>query len=134
LETSASKDRDMINAAAQTDLRDFAAIKWPLLNHKGRLRELTRLLTRWTARRVRAVYNHESGVALRAEERADIAELTGEADAVRRSQEEYRALEARIAALEAYFRAGDTEHGGPHMDALRELSAGPSRVPETGRR
>lgn len=41
------------------------------------------------------------------------------ADAVRRSQEKYRTLEARIAALEAYFQAGDEEFGREFVDGFR---------------
>ena len=42
----------------------------------------------------------------------------------RSSQAEYRALEARIAALEELFRAGDEEHYRPQMDALRDVARG----------
>ena len=124
METSANKKERDMSAAAQIDLRDFAAIQWPKLNHKGRLRELTRRLPEWTARRVRAVYNNESGVALRAGERADIAEITGEADAVRRSQENYRALEARLASLEALYARFDPELVGQHVAGARAFARG----------
>lgn len=101
-----------MNAAAQIDLRSLAATRWPALNHKGRLRELSRLLPDWTGRRVRSVYKGEFGVALRADERADIEAITGEADAVRRSQEAYRDLEARIASLEAVLVRIDPKLAG----------------------
>lgn len=112
-----------MTAAAQTDLRVFAADEWPLLNHKGRLRELCRLLP-WSNRRVRAVYNGEAGVTLRANEADDVAGLTErEAEHVR-SQAEYRELEARIAALEAYFAGVDEDYGRPEVEALRAYSYG----------
>lgn len=117
-----------MNAAAQIDLRSFAATKWPALNHKGRLRELARLLPVWTARRVRSVYNGEFGVALRADERADIEAITGEADAVRRSQEAYRDLEARIASLEAIYAQLNAQPRGEQLAAPR----GGSREHVTG--
>lgn len=123
MEISSSKDRDM-NAAAQTNLRTYAAFRWPELNHKGRLRHLVRLLHTWTARRVRAVYNGEAGVSLRADERVDIAEITGEADAVRRSQENYRALEARLAALEALYSRFDPELVGEYVAGARAFARG----------
>lgn len=135
METSSNKDRDMTTAAARTQLRIYAAKSWPWLNHKGRLRELSRELTTWTSRRLRAVYNGEPGVSLRAHEQDDINNLTeGAANALRASQAEYRALETRIAALEAFFAAGDEEHGRPHVDALRTIASRQGRVPETGRR
>lgn len=113
-----------MSAVATNSLREFAAFEWPKTNHKGRLRALCRMLP-WSDRRVRAIYNGESGVALRADEYAAIQELTKrQSDAVRRSQETYRTLEARIAALEELFAAGDEEFGREHMAALRSVTHG----------
>jgi hypothetical protein len=118
LETSADKDRDM-SAVARTDLRLFAAEEWPLMNHKGRLRNLAKLLPRWTDRRVRAVYNAEQGVSLRAEEFADIQALIEE-----ENRDEFQALQARIARLEAALFAQDEEFHFDQMAALRSASNG----------
>lgn len=123
METLSNKDPNM-SAIAHDNLRQYAAINWPKLNHKGRLRELAKLLP-WSTRRVRAVYNAEAGVSLRADEMAQIDTLTKEAsDALRASQESFRTLEARIAALEAYFQFGDTEFGSEHVAALRSQTHG----------
>lgn len=103
-------------AAARTDLRDFAAREWPRLNHKGRLAKLCRLLPSWTNRRVRAVYNAEQGVSLRADEQADIERLTPMDEA---NRDTFQALQARIARLEAALFAQDPEFHQPQMAALR---------------
>lgn len=96
-----------MTAAAQTDLRDYAAFEWPRLNHKGRLRELCRRLP-WSDRRVRAIYNAEAGVSLRADEAAAIEALRQrrEEEATR---DDIQALQARIARLEATLLAQDED-------------------------
>src|SRR5262245_25156100 len=106
-----------MTAAAQADLRVIAATRWPRMNHKGRLRELSRLLS-WSARRVRAIYNAEAGVSIRAAEAADIASLFNEADedAVRASQANHRALEARLADVEALLLARQEERNRRLLD------------------
>lgn len=108
-----------MNAAAQIDLRMFAAEEWPLVNHKGRLRNLARLLPKWTERRVRAVYNAEQGVSLRAEERADIEALIQE-----ENRNEFQALEARLARLEAALFHTDAEFHHEQLAAIRAAADG----------
>lgn len=105
--------------AARIDLRMYAAEEWPMLNHKGRLRELAKKLTNWTARRVRAVYNAEQGVSLRAEESADIEALVEE-----ENRNEFQALEARLARLEAALFAQDEEFHREQMGAFRSAADG----------
>lgn len=123
-----ANESDM-TAAAQTDLRLFAADMWPRLNHKGRIRELCKLLAEWewSDRRVRSVYNAEAGVSLRANEAAAIdALLQAEAEAERQRHEEeavrddIQALQARIARLEAALLAQDEEFHGPQMAGYRQ--------------
>lgn len=117
METPADKDRAV--TAAQIDLRMYAAGEWPLLNHKGRLRALAKLLPDWSERRVRAVYNAESGVSLRAEEHADIQALIEE-----ENRNEFQDLQARIARLEAALFAQDEEFHQPQVAAFREAADG----------
>lgn len=120
MEKSASKDRAV--TAARTDLRMYAADEWPMLNHKGRLRELGKLLTNWTARRVRAVYNSEQGVSLRAEEQADITALTD-----KENQDDFMALQARVSRLEAALAAVDEAFFDPQVAAYRQALHGGRR-------
>jgi hypothetical protein len=111
LEQSA-KDSDM-TAAAQTTLRDYAAAEWPRLNHKARLAKLARRLP-WSDRRVRAIYNGEAGVSLRAGEQADLDALIGEA------RHEYRDLAQLAASLHALLYGPDADFYRPQVDAIRE--------------
>jgi hypothetical protein len=111
--------RDMSTLAAQGSLRDYAAREWPRFNHKGRLRELCRALPSWTDRRVRAVYNAERGVSLRADEHADIERLTAIEEA---NRDTFQALQARIARLEAALFQTDAEFHQPTLAALREVA------------
>ena len=117
METSSDKDRDM-STVATADLRLYAATSWPLLNHKGRLRELAKLLTAWSRRRVRAVYNAEPGVSLRANEQADIDQL------IRAARDEHRDLAERIARLEALLLHQDEAFNRPQVDAHRQSLRG----------
>jgi hypothetical protein len=103
--------------AAQTDLRDYAAREWPRLNHKGRLAKLCRALP-WSDRRVRAVYNAEQGVSLRADEQAEIAKLTAAIDEANR--ETFRDLQSRIARLEAALFHQDEAFHSDQMAGLRQ--------------
>lgn len=129
MEQFTSRERSVMSAvaAAQSSLRDYAASEWPRLNHKGRLAKLCRLLPTWTDRRVRAVYNAEQGVSLRADEQEAVQRLTATEEAtnaLRQSQAEYRDLEARIARIEALFQHGDEEFGRPQVDAYRAAALG----------
>lgn len=127
------KDRSEVSASAQLLLRDYAGHRWPTGNHKFRMTRLASVLG-LSFRRTRAIYQGDPAVRLRADEMQRIEALRGEQEAsnVRDSQAEYRALEARIASLEALFAAGDEEHGRPHLDALRSLASRPGPGPSFG--
>lgn len=115
---------------AHDQLRDFAASKWPRLNHKGRLAQLCRKLP-WSDRRVRAVYNAEAGVSLRADEKAAIdALVTAQQDEANRN--DFQALQARIARLEAALFTQDQEFHQPQVVALRAASDGRRRAHVAG--
>lgn len=109
-------------SVAQT-LRQYAGTRWPTLNHKGRMSRLAGEL-RFGFRRVRSLYQDEPGVRLRADEQASIERLEHiEADdAVRRGQDLYRELEARLAALETFAQAVDPEFLGPQVAAFRTVA------------
>lgn len=117
--SSNNERREMSAAAAHVSLRDYAAREWPLMNHKGRLAKLCRALP-WSDRRVRAVYNAEQGVSLRADEQAEIDQRTAKIEEANR--DDFQALQARIARLEAALFAQDAEFHQPQMAALREVA------------
>lgn len=120
---SAPKAHEMI---AQTSLREFAASEWPLVNHKGRIARLSKELPHWGHRRVRAVYNGEDGVSLRADEQADIDHLTAEA------KHEYRTITALCQGLEALLSHTDEDGYRTQIDALRAISRGVGRTGNQG--
>ena len=105
---------------AQIRLRSYAADRWPTMNHKGRLRQLARELANWTERRVRAVYNAEEGVSLRADEASDIEALNRKIEEANRN--DFQALQARVAALEAALLQGDAEFHSEQMPGLRQAA------------
>ena len=126
LETrTATKDRDM-TAIAQNDLRNFAAVEWPLMNHKGRIARLAKLLPNLGHRRVRAIYNGEDGVSLRADEQAEITTLTTEA------KHEYRTITALCQGLEALLTHTDADGYSAQIDALRAISRSVGRTGNQG--
>lgn len=110
-----------MTAIAATKLRTFAASEWPLLNHKGRLAKLCRLLPTLSDRRVRALYNAEQGVSLRADEQEAVQRLTSQDEA---NRETFQDLQRRIARLEAALLAQDEEFHQPTLAALREVVDG----------
>lgn len=119
-----------MSASAQAIMRDYAAFKWPSLNHKGRIASLARALG-FGHRRTRSIYQNEPGVALRADELAAIETLRSKRadDAVGTSRENYRLLEARLARLEALFESVDPEFGGEFMAAYRAQLRGQGGSP-----
>lgn len=135
-ETLASKDASKkMTASAASVLREEARFRWPTLQyHQERIWRLREWL-KWSHRRVRSIYNAEDGVSLRGEEALRIEELRSSqerrkqtaqeaSDAVRRSQENYRALEARLSALEALYASIDPELVGQHVAGARAFARG----------
>lgn len=132
-ETSSNKGKPKMTASAV--LRAEAKYRWPMLEyHQNRIDRLVDWL-KWGHRRVRAIYNAETGVALREHEVLKIAEIEAEQKArerqaeeatyaLRTSQENYRALEARLSALEALYSRFDPEFSGQHVAAARAYAGG----------
>lgn len=129
-QTDHNKARDMtaITLNASNNLRTFAATRWPLLNNKGRIARLAKELPMLGHRRVRAIYNAEEGVSLRADEQAHIDHLTAEA------KHEYRTITALCQGLEALLTHTDEDGYRAQIDALRAISRGVDRAGNNGRR
>jgi hypothetical protein len=110
-----------MTTAAQLSMRTYAGLQWPSVSHKGRIALLAREFG-WSHRRTRSIYNGENGVSLRAGEQAviDRWRRKKEAENVRASQAEYRALEDRLARVEALLATIDEEFFRPDVDAIRE--------------
>lgn len=100
-----------MSAAAQTMMRDYAAIEWPRLNHKGRMAKLAKALG-FGHRRVRALYQNEEGVSVRADEMAVI-------EALAEARHEYRDLAQLAASLQALLFGPEADFYRPQVDAIR---------------
>ena len=93
-----------------TDLRVYAGLRWPTMNHKWRKARLASLLG-MNERRVKSIYEAEQTARLRADEEARIKALLGRKE---EAHEADIALAKRIADLEAQVAtlvallAGDT--------------------------
>jgi AraC-like DNA-binding protein len=129
LEKCSSTEREQVNASLRMTMREYAAWKWPLLNHKGRMAGLARELG-MGFRRVKALYHDELGTAVRADEANKIEALRRRRiEAANRKIEEanrhdFAALQDRIARLEAALFAGDEEFHREQVDALRQSADG----------
>ena len=102
----------------QGTLREYACMRWPSLNHKGRIWRLKDVL-KWTERRTRALYNNEPGMRLRADEMAAI-EALGKLGATNELSE----LRGRIARLEAALAVLDPAFCREPADAVRRTDRG----------
>lgn len=119
LDFSSKNERQKMSDTAQFLLRDYAVHRWPTLNHKGRMARLAGHL-RMGHRRVRALYQNEFGVRVRADEMAAIQSLQ-QREIEEANRNDFQALQARIARLEAALFAQDEEF---HHDQMAGLRAG----------
>lgn len=115
-----SKDRSEVSASAQTMLRDYAGHRWPTLNHKGRMSRLAGALG-FGHRRVRAIYQADPSVRLRADEMQRIEALR-QREIEEANRSDFQALQARIARLEAALFQQDEEFHQPTVAGLREAA------------
>ena len=126
LEKCSSTEREQVSTSVQATMRDYAAIRWPSLNHKGRIARLADTLG-FGHRRTRALYQNELGTAVRADEMTAVAALRkGVADGRGDREAGYRLLEARIAALEELIAGIDPSLVGRALDRSRAQAHGES--------
>lgn len=78
-------------------------------------------------RRVRAIYQNDLGVRLRADEMAAIEALQ-----LSEARNEYRSIEALAAGLEALLTHTDEDGYRPQIDALRQIYRGMGRAGNRG--
>jgi len=103
-----------MSATAQLLLRDYAGHQWPTLNHKGRIARLAGHL-RMGHRRVRALYQNEFGVRVRADEMAAIEALRH----IEEAKNEHRELAQLAASLQALLFGPEADFYRPQVDAIR---------------
>lgn len=110
-----------MSTSAQFILRDYAGTRWPTLNHKGRMSRLAGVLG-FGHRRVRSLYQNEPGVSVRADEMARIEGLRRQRQIEEANRDDFQALQARIARLEAALFASDAEFHHEQMAGLRKAA------------
>lgn len=120
MEIRSSKRNEVMSATAQTMMREYAAVRWPTMNHKGRIARLAGVLG-FGHRRTRSLYQNEMGVSLRADELAAIAALRrGDED----NRNDFQDLQSRVARLEAALAAVDQDFFDPQVAAYRQALHG----------
>ncbi len=110
-----SKERRDMSTAAQTLMREYAGLRWPSMNHKGRIARLAGVLG-FTHRRTRSLYQNEPGARLRADELASIEALNRRIEEGNRN--EFAILQSRVARLEAALLRQDEEFHSEQMAAF----------------
>lgn len=114
---------DKVNAAISHDLRVYARRRWPLANDKFRKDRLASLLA-VSAQRIKSLWEAEESAVIREQEAEAVRRLVGQQQIEEANRNDYQALQARIARLEAALFASDAEFHQPQMAALREASRG----------
>ena len=114
---------DKVNAAISHDLRVYARRRWPLANDKYRKDRLATLL-KVTTRRIKSLYEGEQSAVIREHEAEAVRQLLGQEEA---NRNDFQALQARIARLEAALFTQDEEFHHQQVAALREAIDGRRR-------
>lgn len=120
-----SKDRVEVSAPAQLMLRDYAGHRWPTLNHKARMSRLAGALG-LGFRRVRAIYQADPSVRLRADELAAIEALS-QRQIEEANRNDFADLQDRVARLEAALVHQEEERPHHQVAALQQANYGRRR-------
>lgn len=123
-----------MNAILADDLRVYARQRWPLANDKYRKARLATLL-RVSARRIKSLWEGEQSAVIRQHEAQAVRQLLGQKQIEEANRDDFQALQARIARLEAALFAQDEEFHHGQVAALRAVAdrgrgidvAGPAR-------
>jgi hypothetical protein len=123
-------NEDKVTAPAiSRELRVYARQTWPLDNDKLRKIKLGRLLL-LSARRIKSFWEGEETAVPRGSETARIEQLIGHrigAAADRENADDFMALQARVARLEAALANVDEAFFDPQVAAYREALHGGRR-------
>lgn len=114
-----NSERREVNAALADDLKIFARRKWPLSTDEWRMGRLSHMIG-VGARRMKSLYQGEATAVLRQHEAEAIQKLLRERKVEEANRDDFQALQARIARLEAALFSQDEEFHQPQMVALRE--------------
>lgn len=116
------EDKDM-NAILADDLRVYARQRWPLANDKYRKDRLATLL-RVSSRRIKSLWEGEQSAVIRQSEAEAVRRLLGQKQIEEANRDDFQALQARIARLEAALFASDEEFHHEAMAGLRAAAGG----------
>ena len=118
LGNSDNLERQEVNAALAADLKVFARQKWPLSTDEWRMGRLAHMIG-VGARRMKSLYQGEATAVLRQHEAEAIAKLLKQRQIEEGNRDDFKALQARIARLEAALFSQDEEFHQPQMAAAR---------------
>lgn len=110
---------DKVNAAIANDLRVYARRRWPLENDKFRKSRLAALL-KVSARRIKSLYEGEQSAVIREHEAEAVRRLLGQREIEEANRNDFQALQARIARLEAALFQSDPEFHSEQMAGYRQ--------------
>jgi len=119
------EDKNM-NAIMADDLRVYARQRWPLANDKYRKARLANLL-QVSARRIKSLWEGEQSAVIRQSEAEAVRRLLGQKQIEEANRNDFQALQARIARLEAALSARDPEFHHDQVAALRVATDGRRR-------
>ena len=121
-----------MNAALAADLKVFARQKWPLSTDEWRMSRLAHMIGVGT-RRMKSLYQGEATAVLRQHEAEAIGKLLKQRQIEGANRDDFQALQARIARLEAALFQSDEEFHHDQMAGLRQV-ANAGRSPNVARR
>lgn len=132
LGNSDNSERQEVNAALAADLKVFARTKWPLSTDEWRMGRLAHMIGVGT-RRMKSLYQGEATAVLRQHEAEAIGKLLNQRQIEEANRDDFQALQARIARLEAALFESDEEFHHDQMVGLRQV-ANSGRGPNVARR
>ena len=111
-------ERREVSAAVSNELKLYARQRWPLANDKFRKGRLAHIIG-VTDRRIKSLWEGDPAAVLREHEAAAIRKLRKQRQVEEDNRNDFQALQARLARLEAAFAAVDPEFFYEQMAALR---------------
>jgi len=121
LGNSDKRERHEMNAALADDLKIYARRRWPLTTDEWRWTRLANIVG-VKPRRMKSLYQGEPTAVVRQHEADALAKLIRNREIEEANRNDFQALQARIARLEAALFAQDEEFHHPQMAGLREAA------------
>jgi hypothetical protein len=116
--TFADKTERDVNAAIAQDLKFYSRRRWPMANDKFRKSRLASLLN-VTERRIKSLWEADERAVIREHEAEAVRRLIGQEEA---NRNDFQALQARIARLEAALLTSDPDFHHDQVAGLRQAA------------